>query len=223
MRKNSLKNTLMYTALGDSLTLGVGTFFSSGFDTRYKKLAENTLQVPILLKVFAKNGATSGDVLESIHFVHVQKAIYNADIITITAGGNDLIQAAKIVSRTNDFRFFEQTRQYFIRHMTDILKKIHLIKSTSTRPFIVRIVDLYNPFPQTPGNVYWVQLFNHDLKRFTNHYTKVADIYFPFQQSGKSLLSIDGLHPNRKGYQIIALSLHRLGYFPLLNVNVSLQ
>lgn len=52
-------NRIVYTALGDSLTVGTGAFFSHGFVQRYAYLTEKALSSPIQVDVIAKNGMSS--------------------------------------------------------------------------------------------------------------------------------------------------------------------
>ncbi|RYM06205.1 hypothetical protein EWH99_03745 [Sporolactobacillus sp. THM7-7] len=78
-----------YVALGDSLTVGVGsTLFLPDFVAHYRKTLETVLRQPVGLRVLAKNGATTEDILYALQHPEVEKTIREADVITITAGGN---------------------------------------------------------------------------------------------------------------------------------------
>lgn len=210
-------NSLIYTAIGDSLSVGTGAFLYQGFEKRYASLAEETLQRPININIYAKNGATSEDILQRVRTSKVRKGIRDASIITITAGGNDLIHAARKYAKTQELYVFEEALYNFSVNLTAIMNDIHEIKSSTPTPFIIRIVGLYNPAPQLQGSDYYVQAFNQHLQYFANTHTKIADIYYPFKYYGKKVLFLDGLHPNGKGYQIIAEALHQLGYYPLIS------
>ncbi|HEX7065968.1 MAG TPA: GDSL-type esterase/lipase family protein [Bacillales bacterium] len=206
---------LIYTAIGDSLSVGTGSFLAPGFEKRYAALAEYQLQQPIQIRIFAKNGATSADILQRLRSEKIRKSIHQASILTITAGGNDLIRAYREYSKTRKSYVLEQAIHHFSMNLSRIMEDIYAIKSHRANPFMIRLIGLYNPFPNIHGSDYYVQLFNRHLQHFNGPNTKIADIYYPFRRYGKKLLSIDGLHPNSKGYQMIADVLNQSGYYPL--------
>lgn len=206
---------LIYTAIGDSLSVGTGSLLAPGFEKRYAKLTEQAIQQTVKVNIFAKNGATSGDILQRVYEDNVRTGIYHASIITITAGGNDLIHAAREYAKTQQPYLFEQAIYQFSINLSNIMQEIYTIKASVSVPFIIRLVSLYNPFPSLQGSDYYVQSFNNHLQSFSNANTKIADIFYPFKQYGKKVLFLDGLHPNGKGYQVIAEVLYQLGYYPL--------
>lgn len=208
-------NPFIYTAIGDSLSVGTGSLLASGFEKRYAGLTEQALQRPVEVNIFAKNGATSGEILQRLRTDKVKSAIYYSSIISITAGGNDLIHAARQYSKTKQPDLFKQAVNNFAQNLSSMLQEIYVLKSSFTSPFIIRLVGLYNPFPRIQGSDYYVLSFNSRLQQFANSNTAVANIFYPFKQYGKKVLSLDGLHPNGKGYQVIAEILYQLGYFPL--------
>ena len=91
------KRHINYCGLGDSLTVGVGSnIFEKGFIGKYLFLTrKRPFNQPIAPAVFARVGATTGDILKSFEHPFVCRTIKEAEIITITAGGNDLIDAAE--------------------------------------------------------------------------------------------------------------------------------
>ncbi|MGE7625346.1 hypothetical protein ACQKMD_20790 [Viridibacillus sp. NPDC096237] len=89
-------NLLRYLAIGDSLTVGIGVLFlDPGFVEYYRGLSQQILKKSVFYKKCARSGATTEDVLIMLHFPSVTESVKYADIITITAGGGDLINAAK--------------------------------------------------------------------------------------------------------------------------------
>lgn len=84
---------IRYLAIGDSLTVGFGALPSRGWVSRYRAETERLFRRPVVCRKAAKIGATSGEVLRMITRMPGEW-IARADIITITAGGNDLIRAA---------------------------------------------------------------------------------------------------------------------------------
>lgn len=208
-------NPILYTAIGDSLSVGTGSFLAPGFEKPYAELTEQALQRKVNVNIFAKNGATSGEILQRLETDEVKSAIQHSSIISITAGGNDLIQAAKQYKKTKQPYLFEHAINGFAFNMSQMMQDIYNVKSSYVSPFIIRLVGLYNPFPRIQGSDYLVESFNSRLQQFANQNTEIANIFFPFKQYGKKVLSLDHLHPNGKGYQLIANILYELGYFPL--------
>ena len=76
-----------YVALGDSITTGYGLDEAQSFA---EQIAE---QEGYTLTNLAKDGATSSMLLTSLSDSEVSSAIASADLITITIGGNDLMNA----------------------------------------------------------------------------------------------------------------------------------
>ncbi|WLD91556.1 GDSL-type esterase/lipase family protein [Alkalihalobacillus sp. AL-G] len=208
-------NKLEYVALGDSLTLGTGTLIAPGFVPRYVESIQQTLHKNVVKNVFAKNGATSKDILTALSRQNVQNAIQDADIITISAGGNDLVRAARSYISTKQTKFFEEVFKECMKNISAILTKIFELKIAGKYPYIIRLIGLYNPFPFIVFSDDWVQAFNRYLNSFKENNIEVADVYPSFKKRGRKVLSIDGLHPNGKGYEIIANELIKLGFEPL--------
>jgi lysophospholipase L1-like esterase len=212
------KDTL-YLALGDSLTAGVGSCHFPGFVQRYEKLAEIALENNIVPKVFAIPGATTGEVLNIVKDSSVRKFIRKARIITLSAGGNDLIQASrKYLREEQDQEILKQALVACKKNVSTILNEIRQVKMLNEDlkgPFIVRIVDLYNPFQELELANKWVTLFNRHLKTFANEKVAVTNLYEGFKGNEEKLLSFDKIHPNPNGYQVIAEELNKLGYWPL--------
>ncbi|WP_408006234.1 GDSL-type esterase/lipase family protein [Pseudalkalibacillus sp. A8] len=213
------ENKLRYTALGDSLTAGVGTLFSPGFVSRYSESLEGASNRKVIRTVFARNGATTKQILDFLSKDNVRDAVFNADVITITAGGNDLKKAARTYFITNDQNVFPTVIKKIMKNIAMLIQQIYNIKEDSDMPYIIRLVGLYNPFPFLSYSDTWIKTFNHRLERFQSDNLKVANIYEAFKKGGGNVLSIDGMHPNGYGYKIIADELASLGYDPLLRRN----
>lgn len=206
---------ILYTAVGDSLTLGEGAFFAPGFEKQYAMLSEKALKRPIQINVFAKSGATSGEILKIIGTNRTRESLYHSQIITITAGGDDLIQAGEHFEKSKDPYLFLEALQGYSVNLSYMLREIASIKGSCTKPYIIRFVGLYNPLPKVPRSDSIISMFDSAMERFTNPFIRVAHIHYLFKQYGRSVISPDGIHPNSKGYQLIAETLYRTGYFPL--------
>jgi lysophospholipase L1-like esterase len=219
MENKNHKDKLRYTALGDSITVGVGSasLHYKGYVPRYKEFTEIALGVRLKTRNFAHSGDTTEQILKKVMKKEVFKRVLRSDIITITAGGNDLIQAAKVFFKTYEEDALFEALAGCKANMTKLLCAIAEEKDRQNEPYIVRICNLYNPYSEVESAVKWVGLFNEHLKsfcRFPN--VKIADLYSAFLGREKELLWWDSIHPNSRGYQAIAVALYELGYDELL-------
>ncbi|MCQ6282724.1 GDSL-type esterase/lipase family protein [Bacillus sp. EB600] len=204
----------LYVALGDSLSVGVGaSIFSPGFVQRYQRLATTDLGEHVYVQTFAHPGFQSLDVLLELDNDFVKEQIKDADIITITAGGNDLIQAARKFQIDHNEQDFSLALNECMKNFGKIMNGITDLKHDCIRPYIIRLVNLYNPFPNDPLAVKWIRKFNLHIKSFLkNPVVSIAEVDKIFKDHEKEYIARDGIHPNDIGYERIAESLHQLGY-----------
>ena len=186
------------------------------FVKHYEKLMESTFRKKVIVYQFSKGGLTSAQILNMLADPFVRHAIEHADIITISAGGNDLMKAGRRFLFSRDDRIIESACEKALANIREMILEIMMIKSGVNSPYLIRFVGLYNPFPFLPASDYWIRTFNQKLMSFSDVHMAVADIYSIFKKEGTRLLSFDGFHPNQRGYQLIAETLHCLGYSPLI-------
>lgn len=211
------KPFLIYTALGDSLTKGRGAFLSPNFVQSYAQMAQEVFNKQVVIHNYSKGGLTSEQILSMFSDPGIRYAIYHSDLLTITAGGNDLLKAGKRFILSRNGSVLNRASNKAIKNIEKMIDEISSIKSYTKAPYLIRIVDLYNPVPKVQDSDYWIRLFNYKLKKkFTRKNIAVTNIHPKFKKEKKKFLSVDGLHPNKLGYRTIAESLHQLGYEPLL-------
>jgi lysophospholipase L1-like esterase len=205
---------LTYVALGDSLTVGVGaSFLAPGFVGRYVRLTEKECNRPVFTDIYAKSGIETGEVRAIVESPALHEKIKCANMITISAGGNDLINASKDFAETGEQSEITQSVKECHSNMVQIMHTIQGLKKDCGVPYIIYLLNLYNPQPQIPLADKWVQLFNRHLNSFDNRSTiRVANLYSVFKGRQDELLSRDQIHPNNLGYQAIANTLFSLGY-----------
>jgi lysophospholipase L1-like esterase len=202
---------IKYFALGDSLTVGFGALPTLGWTSRYRVMTERYFQRPVLYYERARMGARSDEVLHMLYDTPAD-VVRQADIITITAGGNDLIQAARSFSHIPDPKFFWEALNHCTRHLQLLIHYIERLKQERKSPYIIRMIELYNPFPYMPEGAVWVQRFNQNIRRLENGRIRVARIYKAFLHREPELIALDGLHPNSRGHAVIASKVAELGY-----------
>ncbi|WP_010631395.1 GDSL-type esterase/lipase family protein [Sporolactobacillus vineae] len=205
---------MLYTAIGDSLTVGVGsTFFQPNFVRLYQQELEYYFRHPVDKRVFAKNGATTAEILASLSRPEVMKGVQEADVITVTGGGNDLLRAGKVWMKTGDREAVAAAIRNCLENMQQIVSLLIRLHSVHDRAPLIRVLNLYNPFYRVPESYGWLHAYNRELSRLEHHpAVRVADICQAFYGYEPYLLSIDHTHPNPVGYRVIARTVGRLGF-----------
>lgn len=212
--------TINYLAFGDSLTAGYGAPHEHDFASLYRKKAEDILGIPVHLYNAGRNGATTAQLLDTLEKdLCLQQHVREADLITVTAGGNDLIQAAIPYFYQGDPQLLKTALQIYESNYKQIVGRIVELKEencTAQSPYLIALIGLYNPLPQVPDADYWVQRFNLCLRKLEKPNIRVVQVYEAFIGKDEQVLAEDHIHPNDAGYVILAeqveqaVPLHRL-------------
>lgn len=206
-----------YTAVGDSLTFGIGALPGSGFVPIYRRMAEEHLRQSIDYTNLGINGLTSDALYDRLlRDPMFKRQLNHADIITISIGGNDLIRAVKSGGERPERARLEKALERCQRNISGCLSVISRLKSGRGHPYVLRVVGLYNPYPTWDEAAEYVIRFNRYLFELASgSYLGVADVYSRFAGREREMLSFDGIHPSSNGYRVIAEKLNQLGYMPL--------
>jgi lysophospholipase L1-like esterase len=200
----------VYVAIGDSLVTGVGS--SNGFVVPYRNMASRRLGQPIQLIKLARNGLTC-EQISSLTFRH-SKQIERANIITITAGGNNFLTALRQTSRTGSVDHLPKTAAGVYACLHHLIRQITYVKQPIRKPYIVRVFNLYNPLPHIP--VIQSHLFRFNQNLYTlERYPNVRIVDISFLSDGVHYLAKDGIHPNNRGYERMAEAVYQTGFQPL--------
>nr|WP_321384177.1 SGNH/GDSL hydrolase family protein [uncultured Enterococcus sp.] len=139
------KELVKYVAIGDSLTEGVGDLTNSGgfIPIVAKDIQEKFQLNAVEIENFGKNGDRSDQILKRIKKSEdIQKQLGEADMITLTVGGNDLMKVIKgdVFKLTIDS--FDKPLASYQKQMTSLLDEIR--KYNEAAP--VYVLGIYNPF-----------------------------------------------------------------------------
>ncbi|MDO7905904.1 GDSL-type esterase/lipase family protein [Paenibacillus sp. JX-17] len=201
-----------YAAIGDSLTVGTGTLPGNGFVAVYRKLASVSLHAHVVRSNWGINGLTSGQLLDLVRGnPAIRSSLADAQIITVSIGGNDLLRAFRGV-RYGSQPSYSAVLPQVQRNVEGIIREIYTLKKKESGRFMIRAVGLYNPLPSVPEAGYWVERYNLFLQGLNSPGFAAADLYPAFSGRERELLSLDRIHPNARGYRVIAFELNRLGY-----------
>lgn len=203
-----LPRDLTVTAVGDSLTEGIGDSTDTGGYLRYlenefekEKGIENAV-----LNNFGKKGTRSDQLLNRLKNKQVVSAIEQSDMVLITIGGNDVMKVARKNILNMQYERFAKEKDFYVARLEKIMA---LIKKENPGAVIV-LIGIYNPFQQWFPDVEeldqivtdWNEAGKSVVAQFPDAYfVNIDDIFTDLQVN---LLFDDQFHPNDKGYQLIA-------------------
>lgn len=211
-----------YIAIGDSLTQGVGdTTNQGGFVPLLAQSLTNTYGYQVMSANYGVSGNTSEQILKRMQEnTEISDALAQANLMTLTVGGNDLRKA--ILANITDLQVdtFTKPAETYKEHLLEIISEAR--KNNPNLP--IYVVGIYNPFylsfpelteMQTVVNN-WNQTTEEAIKGLDNvYFVPINDlisqgtITVPSSSSSaansvSSVLSKDdNFHPNNTGYEII--------------------
>lgn len=195
-----MTRSMNYTAIGDSLTEGIGAL---GKENNFVEIFFRYVRKTSSCQVFnlGKSGMVSQELLDQLKTnEQVRSIIRPSDIVTVSIGGNDLIEATQVSFTLTDIF---QSGERMIRNVAQILQ---MIRDLSPNAHIF-LLGLYTP--NVPNNP-WMPAAGTFLKRFNRRYEEVANeagvkMINPFNLlSSNPCMFADEIHPNNEGYALIA-------------------
>lgn len=225
---------LTYVALGDSLTQGVGDETKRG---GFVALVADQLQQDYQLtsidyENFGKAGDRSDQILARLKKSDsMQKSLKEANVITLTCGGNDLLKVIK----ENIFHLKKKTFQKPLKkYQQQVGSLIEEIRKYNTKAPIY-LLGIYNPFylnfPEFTQMQEIVDKWNQGSEQVANkyqrvHFIPINDLLYKgldnqvgivdskaddLAANGESpsisnhlLSEVDRFHPNNIGYRLMA-------------------
>ena len=202
------EDELYYLALGDSLTRGVGDGKDQyGFSGR---LADELEQLPNISTVEfdnrGKNGRRSDQLLKLVESGHYDAELENADLVTISLGGNDVMKVVKSDVFNLKQSMFDKALSPFKKRYTKIIEEIRV--HNADVPII--LVGFYNPFAiitdETAAFEGILESWNDTIEEIANNdinacFVPVADL---FVSNDSLIYHTDFFHPNANGYERMA-------------------
>ncbi len=239
VKETVVPSTLRYVALGDSIA--TGTIYSGKTITTYVTYFHQYLKSfgnDVTLQNFSTDGDRTNELLSKIlnNTSGIADAISSADVITISIGGNNLMQAAKDSSALGGYNFnkinmavAQQGAADFAAQFPQIIDKINEL-NPDAKVIVMSIFNPYNESDQALHNTCDSFLSGGGINDiiYNNAGTKykVADVYSSFDPYAKAnnmkavtyFYASDfwgkltrNPHPNAAGQNIIT-QLHQSAY-----------
>lgn len=200
------QNDYYVTAIGDSLTQGVGdeTNRDGYLSTVKRRLAAMDYRVRI--ENYGHRGFQTGQVIDRIKEESaVQRSIRRADIVLLTVGANDILQIVRDNILNLDEAAFDAEIDAYETRLKEL---IDLIRSYNEDVEIF-LIGFYNPFEGYFDEIEaleeilvdWNNVGESMFESYqTGHFIPIHDL---FQIDQVNLLANDNFHPNETGYSLI--------------------
>src|SRR5215210_4222171 len=203
-----------YVALGDSLAVGVGA--RRGYVTRYAEQLRNDTGARVKTINLGVSGQTSTQLLYSLrHDPAMRRDLHRAEVVTLNIGLNDLGQAsasyqAGICGGPQNKACLREAVNKVEQNWDAIIEDILNLRSLEET--IIRTAGFgYTPRAGKLFEPYVIEATNHIAST-----TAENDIPSVEVSLGEAGMSEDELHPNDRGYRMIANQRANLGYEPLV-------
>ena len=219
------KKVVTYVAIGDSLTKGVGDSTNQGgFVPLLAQSLTNETGLEFKAINYGVSGNTSGQILSRMQEKkEIGKDLKQAQLLTITVGGNDLRKAILEDTSNLDLDRFEKASKTYEKNLKQIIELAR--KDNPDLP--IYVVGIYNPlYLNFPGLTelqtlvdQWNQRTEVTLSAYQGvYFVPVNDLLYKGidgksgvteSELGKETVTNDALydedsfHPNHTGYEII--------------------
>lgn len=168
-KRSPIKKHIRLVALGDSLTHGVGdTTGRGGYVYLIKTKIQKQYHTHVLTSNYGKTGDRSDQIEQRLKQQKtMQRKLRRADVITLTAGGNDLMQVMEnnmeYLATDNLQKIMPQNEKKYLQKLSSLLKTIRHYNSHAPIFFF----SVYNPF-----YVYFPTLTQ--MQSYTNKWNSIA-------------------------------------------------
>lgn len=202
-----------YVAIGDSLAAGQTP--NRSIDSGYSDLIAQELTRNQPLAFYSKDlafpGFTTGDVLESIESDEAKELLGQANIITVSAGANDLLRLVQANAAEGALSFEEIQADYALNaareNVETILSELEELAPSAD----IYVMGYYFAYPhardsQKQGTAGQLEQLNDILKKEAEQAgATFVDVADRFGEDAVELVPNSGdVHPNVDGYQEMA-------------------
>ena len=203
----------VYVAIGDSLAAGQTP--NRSIDSGYADLIAQELGRNQPLAFYSKDlafpGFTAGDVLDSIESDEAKELLGSANIITVSAGANDLLRLVQANAAEGALSFEEIQADYALNAARENVREILSGLEELAPSAEVYVMGYYFAYPharasQKHGTAGQLEQLNAILKQEAERTGAIfVDVAERFGEDAVELVPNSGdVHPNIAGYQEMA-------------------
>ncbi|MEY8347669.1 GDSL-type esterase/lipase family protein [Bacillus cereus] len=197
-------DSFYHLVLGDSLAKGYGST-QGGFAELASKQIEEQIHKPIRVENLGVNGLTTDRLVQKIQAEEVQQKIKEAHIITINIGGNNLFRLNRDVGIIDGIEMLNKEKAHFEDDIKNIVKTVRTLNPNA----LLILSELYNPLQLDDSIASYADMFLDGWNDAVYSISKAnqPSIVLPIRKlisNDKKDLLYDQVHPNDKGYEIIA-------------------
>ncbi|RRK10973.1 ethanolamine utilization protein EutQ [Lactiplantibacillus garii] len=169
------KKSIKLVAVGDSLTEGVGDESEGGYVGQIKQTLTKKQHLKVTTTNAGKSGDRSDQILARINkSKELQQKIAQADVITVTVGGNDLLQTLEGSITSNNTAKNNSTvakaQTAYAKKLTTLFNKLQSLNKSAS----VFVFSIYNPiyvnFPNVTSITRYVSQWNDQTKTTVSQY-----------------------------------------------------
>ncbi|VDG30770.1 ethanolamine utilization protein EutQ [Lactobacillus sp.] [Lactiplantibacillus mudanjiangensis] len=175
--KTSHKQKISLVAVGDSLTEGVGDETEGGYVGQIKDILTKKQNLKVSTTNAGKSGDRSDQILARINKSKtLQKKIAAADVLTVTVGGNDLLQTLEGALTSNNTAKNNTTvakaQTTYAAKLTKLFNKLRQLNPNAS----MFVFSIYNPiyvnFPNVTAISKYVSQWNDQTQTTLGNYKK---------------------------------------------------
>lgn len=178
-------DTIQYLALGDSIATGTLTYWAKTKSYAwylYERLQKQHPEAHIRFSNLAFDGDTSFAFLHKLsHWPYLQQKIKQADIITLSIGGNDIMKAAAIPGFTRiNWPLAKEGSETFCANWEKIIQRLRDLNPRCQ----ILVNSLYNPYNETGSLPPW-QRMDSGLHEAVQKYLDRINRFLAERQKGR--------------------------------------
>ena len=212
----SYNDGINYLSIGDSLSLGVNSYgdMNYGYSDYIARYFERENQLKNYSKDFATPGARIEDFLYQLDTnqlitkdnktLSFKKCLREADFITLSIGGNDLLSEISLSTIDVETLNEEEVIKIIDKVNSELDTLFQKLRKYATEEIV--FLGYYNPLKKTSLNIERIfsYLQNHISKTCQKYDITYVDLYPIFKENNKYLPNPTNIHPSTEGYEAIA-------------------
>jgi lysophospholipase L1-like esterase len=189
-------------ALGDSLTYGYGDRSGEGYTGRLEEKLDNIYEGDCEVENFGIYGQDTLNVKRQLNTPAVLKEVQEADTIIIFIGTNDLLHTNGGDLAPLHRERLKQAESLYRRNIEEIVQWTEQKNPESP----ILLLGLFNPYPGDENIGSIIEGWNQKIKATAANHPHVSWVPTDdlFQGKEKQMYFYDSLHPNARGYELIA-------------------